>query len=118
MAREQRIMKIKFESPTSEFYAQVREKSSVRELMKIIKKVWGDEYMRLYHKSKEMKSDQFLSVYNIKDGSIIKVQVLAEPPDHHHHQSLNDICTNNFKFMENNKKLNRFSILRLIHSVS
>ncbi|KAL3357114.1 hypothetical protein AABB24_017679 [Solanum stoloniferum] len=118
MAREPRIMKIKFESPTSEFYAQVREKSSVRELMKIIKKVWGDEYMRLYHKSKEMKSDQFLSVYNIKDGSIVKVQVLAEPPDHHQHQPLNDVCTNNFKFMENNKKLNRFSILGLIHFVS
>ncbi|KAK6778679.1 hypothetical protein RDI58_025397 [Solanum bulbocastanum] len=117
MAREQRIMKIKFESPTSEFYAQVREKSSVRELMKIIKKVWGDEYMRLYHKSKEMKSDQFLSVYNIKDGSIVKVQVLAEPSDHHH-QPLNDVCTNNFKFMENNKKLNKFSILGLIYCVS
>lgn len=112
MARELRIMRIKFESPTSEFYAQVKEKSSVRELMKIVKKVWGDEYMRLYHKSKEMKSDQFLSSYNIKDGSIVKVQVLAEPPDHHHHhQPVNHVCTNNLKFMKNNQKLNRFSIL-------
>ncbi|CAN4118909.1 unnamed protein product [Withania somnifera] len=108
-------MRIKFESPTSEFYAHVREKSCVKDLMKIIKKVWGDEYMRLYHKSKEMKSDQFLSTYNIKDGSIVKVQVLAEPPDH---QPLNIVCTNDFKFMENNKKLNRFSIHGLIYCVS
>ncbi|CAN4109604.1 unnamed protein product [Withania somnifera] len=93
MAGQPRIMKIKFESPTSEFYAEVREKTSVRELMKIIK-----------------KSDQFLSTYNINDGSTVKVQVLAEPPDH--------VCTNNFKFMENKKKLTRFSILGLIHCVS
>ncbi|KAK4377701.1 hypothetical protein RND71_003997 [Anisodus tanguticus] len=113
MAGKPRIVRIKFESPTSEFYAEVREKSRVRELMKIITRVWGDEYMRTYHKSKEMKSDQFLSTYNIKDGSIVKVQVLAESPD----QPVN-VCTNNFKFMENNKKLNRFSILGLIHCVS
>ncbi|MCD7473160.1 hypothetical protein HAX54_014797 [Datura stramonium] len=116
MAGESRIMMIKFESPTSEFYAEVKEKSSVRELMKIITKVWGDEHMRLYHKSKEMKCDQFLSAYNIKDGSIVKVQVLAEAPDHH---PLNHVCTNNVKFMEKNRNLNRFSnILGLIHCVS
>ncbi|OIT36936.1 hypothetical protein A4A49_58283, partial [Nicotiana attenuata] len=104
-------IRIKVESPTSEFYVEVREKSRVRELMKIIIKVWGNEYMNLYHKSTEMKSDQILSAYNIKDGSIIKVKVFAEPPN----EELVSVvkfpkrdCTSSFKSMENNTKLSRF----------
>ncbi|OIT19436.1 hypothetical protein A4A49_57913, partial [Nicotiana attenuata] len=99
-------IRIKVESPTSEFYVEVREKSRVRILMNMIIKVWGDEYMSLYHKFTEMKSDQLLSTYNIKDGSIVKVKVFAEPLDEQVSVvklSKRD-CPSNFKLIENNKK--------------
>ncbi|OIT36935.1 hypothetical protein A4A49_35025 [Nicotiana attenuata] len=118
MAGGSRI-RIKVESPTSEFYTEVRGNSTVKELMKIIIKVWGDEYMNLYHKSTKMKSDQFLSAYNIKDDSIVKVKVFAEPPD----ELVSVVklpkrdCPITFKLIENYKKCNLFGFV-WFHCVS
>ncbi|KAJ8532829.1 hypothetical protein K7X08_015718 [Anisodus acutangulus] len=75
---------INVKSPTSEMYAEVKEADKVKDLEKLIKKAWGDnDYMALYHKSIKLKSEQFLSSYNLRDGSIVRVSVLAEPPLHH-----------------------------------
>ncbi|XP_060201500.1 uncharacterized protein LOC132630024 isoform X1 [Lycium barbarum] len=76
---------INVKSPTSEMYAEVKEADKVKDLEKLIKKAWGDDYMALYYNSIKLKSDMFLSSYNLRDGSIVRVSVLAEPP--HHHQS-------------------------------
>ncbi|KAK4338065.1 hypothetical protein RND71_042552 [Anisodus tanguticus] len=81
MAGESRIMRIKVESPTSQFYAELREKDEVRNLMKIIKWAWGDDYMTLHHNFMKLEIDQSLSAYNIRHGSIVKVNVFAEPLD-------------------------------------
>ncbi|KAK4377702.1 hypothetical protein RND71_003998 [Anisodus tanguticus] len=79
MVREQKI-RVKVESPTSEFQVEVKGSDKVKDLIKIVKKVWGSDYMLLRHNSVEMKSDQNLSTYGVKDGSIIRVTVFAEAP--------------------------------------
>ncbi|OIT30393.1 hypothetical protein A4A49_13655 [Nicotiana attenuata] len=79
MAREQKI-RVKVESPTSEFQVEVKGSDKVKDLIKIVKKVWGSDYMLLRHNSVEMQSDQPLSAYDVKDGSVIKVNVFVEAP--------------------------------------
>lgn len=79
MAREQKI-RVKVESPTSEFQVEVKGSDKVKDLIKIVKKVWGSDYMLLRHNSVEMQSDQPLSAYDVKDGSVIRVNVFAEAP--------------------------------------
>nr|GMC86343.1 hypothetical protein A4A49_13655 [Ipomoea batatas]GMC90477.1 hypothetical protein A4A49_13655 [Ipomoea batatas] len=69
MAGEQK-MRIKVESPTSEFRVEVKESD----------KAWGTEYMTLHCNSAEMHGDQPLSAYNLRDGSVIKVRVFADAP--------------------------------------
>ncbi|MCD7462259.1 hypothetical protein HAX54_048136 [Datura stramonium] len=78
---------INVKSPTSEMYAEVKEGDKVKDLEKMIKKAWGgdNDYMEIYHKSMKLKSDELLSSYNLRDGSVVTVSVLAEPPFHHHH---------------------------------
>nr|XP_016450180.1 PREDICTED: uncharacterized protein LOC107775024 isoform X2 [Nicotiana tabacum] len=71
---------INVKSPTSEMYAEVKQADKVKDLEKVIKKAWGDDYLDLYYKSIKMKSDQPLSFYNLRDGSIVRVSLLAEPP--------------------------------------
>ncbi|KAF3655930.1 putative TSL-kinase interacting protein 1-like isoform X1 [Capsicum annuum] len=76
---------INIKSPTSEMYTEVKEADKVKDLEKLIKKSWGDNddndyHMILYHKSIILKSDHFLSSYNLRDGSVIRVSILAEPP--------------------------------------
>nr|GMC79645.1 hypothetical protein A4A49_13655 [Ipomoea batatas] len=71
MAGEQK-MRIKVESPTSEFRVEVKESDKVRDLIKIVKQAWGTEYMTLHCNSAEMHGDQPLSAYNLRDGSVIK----------------------------------------------
>ncbi|KAJ8551091.1 hypothetical protein K7X08_000461 [Anisodus acutangulus] len=89
----ERKLTINVKSPTSEMYAEVKEADKVKDLEKLIKKAWGDnDYMELYHKSIKLKSDQFLSSYNLRDGSIVRVFVLAEPPHHHHHHQFKSSC--------------------------
>lgn len=79
MAREQKI-RVKVESPTSEFQVEVKGSDKVKDLIKIVKKVWGSDYMLLRHNSVEMQIDQPLSAYDVKDGSVIRVNVFAEAP--------------------------------------
>ncbi|CAN4109603.1 unnamed protein product [Withania somnifera] len=79
MASQQKI-RVKMESPTSEFHVEVKASDKVKDLIKIVKKVWGSDYMLLRHNSVEMKSDQTLSAYGVKNGSVIKVTVFAEEP--------------------------------------
>lgn len=79
MAREQKI-RVKVESPTSEFQVEVKGSDKVKDLIKIVKKVWGSDYMLLRHNSVEMQIDQPLSAYDVKDGSVIKVNVFVEAP--------------------------------------
>nr|GLL24817.1 hypothetical protein A4A49_13655 [Ipomoea trifida]GMC82196.1 hypothetical protein A4A49_13655 [Ipomoea batatas]GME12230.1 hypothetical protein A4A49_13655 [Ipomoea batatas] len=79
MAGEQK-MRIKVESPTSEFRVEVKESDKVRDLIKIVKQAWGTEYMTLHCNSAEMHGDQPLSAYNLRDGSVIKVRVFADAP--------------------------------------
>ncbi|CAH9113876.1 unnamed protein product [Cuscuta epithymum] len=73
-------LRIKVESPTSEFRAEVNGSGKVMDLIKIIKRAWGSEHMTLHTNSTEMKSDQPLSVYNLRDGSVVKVRVFADAP--------------------------------------
>lgn len=73
-------MKIKVESPTSEINVELNETDKVKDLMKIVKKSWGDDYITLHHNSIQMQSDQPLSEYHVKDGSVIKVEYFAESP--------------------------------------
>ncbi|TMW95442.1 hypothetical protein EJD97_008816 [Solanum chilense] len=80
MARAEQKIKVKVESPTSEFYVEVKASDKVKDLIKIVKKVWGSDYMLLSHNSVEMKADQTLSTYGVTNGSIIKVTVFAEGP--------------------------------------
>lgn len=80
MARSEQKIRVKVESPTSEFYVEVKASDKVKDLIKIVKKVWGSDYMLLRHNSVEMKSDQNLSTYGVKNGSVIKVTVFAEEP--------------------------------------
>ncbi|KAH0720932.1 hypothetical protein R3W88_027857 [Solanum pinnatisectum] len=80
MARAEQKIKVKVESPTSEFYVEVKASDKVKDLIKIVKKVWGSDYMLLSHNSVEMKGDQTLSTYGVKNGSVIKVTVFAEEP--------------------------------------
>ncbi|KAH6834110.1 hypothetical protein C2S53_017004 [Perilla frutescens var. hirtella] len=68
------------ESPTSEFYKVVPETESVKAVMEVVKRNWGDEYFTLHHNSIKMESDKLLSAYNVRDGSIIKVMYFAEFP--------------------------------------
>ncbi|CAN4121516.1 unnamed protein product [Withania somnifera] len=82
---------INVKSPTSEMYTEVKEADKVRDLEKLIKKAWGDnndndndDYIALYYKSIQLKSDQLLSSYNLRDGSVVTVSVLTEPPTHRH----------------------------------
>ncbi|XP_055811573.1 uncharacterized protein LOC129881389 [Solanum dulcamara] len=95
---------INVKSPTSEMYIEVREADKVKDLEKLIKKAWGDNdnYISLYYKSIKMKSDYLLSYYNLRDGSIVTVTLLAEPPHHHlHHQSKSSCETKkNAKFQQ------------------
>ncbi|KAK6779538.1 hypothetical protein RDI58_021722 [Solanum bulbocastanum] len=97
---------INVKSPTSEMYTEVKEADKVKDLEKLIKKAWGDNdnYISLYYKSIKMKSDHLLSFYNLRDGSIITVSLLAEPPHHHHrlhHKSKSSCETKkNAKFQE------------------
>ncbi|KAG5584308.1 hypothetical protein H5410_044742 [Solanum commersonii] len=100
---------INVKSPTSEMYAEVKEADKVKDLEKLIKKAWGDNdnYISLYYKSIKMESDHLLSFYNLRDGSIITVSLLAEPPHRyryryrHHHQSKSSCETKkNVKFQE------------------
>ncbi|WMV52368.1 hypothetical protein MTR67_045753 [Solanum verrucosum] len=80
MARAEQKIKVKVESPTSEFYVEVKASDKVKDLIKIVKKVWGSDYMLLSHNSVEMKGDQTLSTYGVTNGSVIKVTVFAEEP--------------------------------------
>ncbi|KAF3617378.1 hypothetical protein BC332_26299 [Capsicum chinense] len=80
MAISEQKIRIKVESPTSEFQVEVKASEKVKDLIKVVKKVWGSDYMLLRHNSVEMKSDQNLSVYGVKNGSVIKVTVFAEEP--------------------------------------
>ncbi|WMV44690.1 hypothetical protein MTR67_038075 [Solanum verrucosum] len=98
---------INVKSPTSEMYTEVKEADKVKDLEKLIKKAWGDNdnYISLYYKSIKMESDHLLSFYNLRDGSIITVSLLAEPPHRyryrHHHQSKSSCETKkNAKFQE------------------
>nr|GLL36312.1 uncharacterized protein LOC109229625 [Ipomoea trifida] len=77
---EEDTMIVKVRSPTSEMYPEVKETDKVRDLAKIIEQAWGNDPMILRHNGVEMQSDQPLSVYNVRDGSVVKVSVLAEPP--------------------------------------
>lgn len=81
-------LRINVKSPTSEMYTEVKESDKVKDLEKLIKKAWGDNdnYVSLYYNSIKMNSDYLLSFYNLRDGSIITVSLLAEPPHHHHHR--------------------------------
>lgn len=79
MATEQKV-RVKVESPTSEFQVEVKGSDKVNELIKIVKQAWGSDYMLLRHNSVEMKGDEPLSVYDVKDGSVIRVNVFAEAP--------------------------------------
>nr|GMD41585.1 uncharacterized protein LOC109229625 [Ipomoea batatas] len=74
------MMIVKVRSRTSEMYPEVKETDKVRDLAKIIEQAWGNDPMILRHNGVEMQSDQLLSVYNVRDGSVVKVSVLAEPP--------------------------------------
>ncbi|TMW91543.1 hypothetical protein EJD97_014226 [Solanum chilense] len=99
-------LRINVKSPTSEMYTEVKESDKVKDLEKLIKKAWGDNdnYISLYYNSIKMNSDYLLSFYNLRDGSIITVSLLAEPPHHHHrlhHQSKSSCETKkNVKFQE------------------
>ncbi|KAM3341194.1 hypothetical protein P3S68_028829 [Capsicum galapagoense] len=93
---------INIKSPTSEMYTEVKEADKVKDLEKLIKKSWGDNddndyHMILYHKSIILKSDHFLSSYNLRDGSVIRVSILAEPP-HPHDQKSSCETKKNAKF--------------------
>ncbi|TMW91544.1 hypothetical protein EJD97_014227 [Solanum chilense] len=79
IATEQKFI-VKVESPTSEFLVEIKGSDKVVELIKIVKKAWGSDYMLLRHNSVEMKVDESLSKYDVKDGSIIRVNVFAEAP--------------------------------------
>nr|GMD44537.1 uncharacterized protein LOC109229625 [Ipomoea batatas]GMD47799.1 uncharacterized protein LOC109229625 [Ipomoea batatas] len=79
-AAEEDTMIVKVRSPTSEMYPEVKETDKVRDLANIIEQAWGNDPMILRHNGVEMQSDQPLSVYNVRDGSVVKVSVLAEPP--------------------------------------
>ncbi|KAG5584309.1 hypothetical protein R3W88_023911 [Solanum pinnatisectum] len=79
IATEQKVI-VKVESPTSEFLVEIKGSDKVEELIKIVKKAWGSDYMLLRHNSVEMKVDESLSKYDVKDGSIIRVNVFAEAP--------------------------------------
>nr|GMC98826.1 uncharacterized protein LOC104210209 [Ipomoea batatas]GMD39489.1 uncharacterized protein LOC104210209 [Ipomoea batatas]GMD46177.1 uncharacterized protein LOC104210209 [Ipomoea batatas] len=79
-AAEENMMIVKVRSRTSEMYPEVKETDKVRDLAKIIEQAWGNDPMILRHNGVEMQSDQPLSVYNVRDGSVVKVSVLAEPP--------------------------------------
>ncbi|CAN4121517.1 unnamed protein product [Withania somnifera] len=80
MARDQQKVIVKVESPTSEFLVEVKGSEKVEDLIKIVKKAWGSDYMLLSHNSVEMKVDEILSTYDVNEGSIIKVKVFAEAP--------------------------------------
>ncbi|OIT36209.1 hypothetical protein A4A49_53759 [Nicotiana attenuata] len=78
-----RKMKIKVESLLSaEFYVEMKETQKVADLLKIIKRMWGDkdDYFCLYHSSAKMQSDKPLFEYNIRDGSVVKVALFVESP--------------------------------------
>lgn len=70
-------------------YPEVKETDKVRDLANIIEQAWGNDPMILRHNGVEMQSDQPLSVYNVRDGSVVKVSVLAEPP--HYPQPVSSI---------------------------
>lgn len=76
---DQKII-VKVESPTSEFLVEIKGSDKVEDLIKIVKKAWGSDHMLLRHNSIEMKVDESLSTYHVKDGSIIRVNVFAEAP--------------------------------------
>lgn len=73
-------IRIRIESPTSEFRVEVKEKDKVKDLEKIIKQAWGDDYMTLHCNSAEMNSDHPLNAYHLRDGSVVKVRVFADAP--------------------------------------
>lgn len=77
---EQRRIIVKVKSRTSEMYPEVKETDKVRDLVKIIEQAWSNDPMILRHNGVVMQSDLPLSVYNVRDGSVLKVSVLAEPP--------------------------------------
>nr|GMC98827.1 hypothetical protein A4A49_13655 [Ipomoea batatas]GMD39490.1 hypothetical protein A4A49_13655 [Ipomoea batatas]GMD41584.1 hypothetical protein A4A49_13655 [Ipomoea batatas]GMD46176.1 hypothetical protein A4A49_13655 [Ipomoea batatas] len=75
-------MRIKIESPTSEFRVEMKEHDKVKDLVKIIKQAWGSEYMTLHcNSAAEMNSDSPLTAYNLRDGSVVKVRVFADAPN-------------------------------------
>ncbi|OIT40612.1 hypothetical protein A4A49_22931 [Nicotiana attenuata] len=80
MAEPQKL-KIKVESETSEFNVKIKETDKVGDLLEIIKVNWGDDCSyKLEHYSIEMKTDQPLSAYNLRDGSVVKVTCFADSP--------------------------------------
>ncbi|KAG8378411.1 hypothetical protein BUALT_Bualt08G0134600 [Buddleja alternifolia] len=73
-------IKIKVESPTSEFYVKMKEIDTVEDLMNIVKKTWGDDgSFTLRHYSELMENEKPLSAYNVKDGDVIKAEFFVEP---------------------------------------
>ncbi|KAL2231894.1 UNVERIFIED_CONTAM: hypothetical protein Sindi_1369400 [Sesamum indicum] len=73
-------VKIKVESATSELYVELKETDGVQDLIEIVKMNWGDEYLTLHHHSTQMHPHHPLSAYNIKDGSVVKVNYYADSP--------------------------------------
>lgn len=78
MAKPQNI-KIKVESETSEFNMSIKDTDKAKGLLEIIKAEWGDDLSyKLEYYSVEMKIDEVLSAYNLKDGSVVKVTWLVD----------------------------------------
>ncbi|KAK4724811.1 hypothetical protein R3W88_027590 [Solanum pinnatisectum] len=78
---EPQKIRFKVESETSEFSVTMKETDKVKDLVEIVKANFGDDlYYTLEHNSIEMKSDQALSTYNLKDGSIVNVTWSVDSP--------------------------------------
>ncbi|KAK4345548.1 hypothetical protein RND71_035724 [Anisodus tanguticus] len=78
MAEPQKL-KIKVESDTSEFNVMMKETDKVKDLLEIIKANWGNDLSyKLEHHSIEMKTDEALSAYNLKDGSVVNVTYFVD----------------------------------------
>ncbi|TMW99675.1 hypothetical protein EJD97_002122 [Solanum chilense] len=78
---EPQKIKFKVESETSEFNVTMKEEDKVKDLVEIVKANFGDDlHYTLEYNSTEMKCDQALSTYNLKDGSIVKVKWFVDSP--------------------------------------
>lgn len=74
-------IRIKLESETSaELELDVKGTDKVENIIKIIKKAWGDkdDFITIYHQGIVMREDQILSDYNLINGSVLKVKVSAD----------------------------------------